>query len=100
MPIVNIDLAWLNKLLGKNFPADVLHESLDQIGGDVEDVVGVAYSRCPQCGSLVENPLGQADVKACGFCGHESEAAFKPAGQKQVLRLPFLGHSAPPLAAG
>src|SRR3989304_1308926 len=100
MPIVNIDLAWLNKLLGKNFPADVLHESLDQIGCDVEDVVDVAYSRCPQCGSLVENPLGQADVKACGFCGHESEAAFTPGGRKQVLRLRFLGGRPRPFDLG
>jgi phenylalanyl-tRNA synthetase beta chain len=90
MPIVNIDLAWLNRLLGKDFPADVLHESLDQIGCDVEDVVEIQYSRCPQCGSLVENPLGQEDTKACGFCGYESETEFKPAGAKQVLRLDLL----------
>lgn len=90
MPIVNIDLAWLNRLLGKDFPAEVLHESLDQIGCDVEDVVDVVYGRCPQCGSLVENPLGQADVKSCGFCGHESETPFPPAGEKQVLRLDLL----------
>ena len=90
MPIVNIDLAWLNRLLGKELPAEQIHESLDQIGCDVEDVVEVAYSRCPQCGSLVENPLGQEEAKACGFCGHESEAPFKPAGKKQVLRLDLL----------
>jgi phenylalanyl-tRNA synthetase beta chain len=87
---VNIDLAWLNRLLGKEYPAETLHESLDQIGCDVEEVVDIGYSRCPQCGSLVENPLGQEDVKACGVCGHESETAFKPAGEKQVLRLDLL----------
>jgi phenylalanyl-tRNA synthetase beta chain len=90
MPIVNIDLAWLNRLLGKEFPPEQIHESLDQIGCDVEDVVSVAYSRCPQCGSLVENPLGQEEVKACGFCGHESETPFKPAGAKRVIRLDLL----------
>jgi phenylalanyl-tRNA synthetase beta chain len=90
MPIVNIDLAWLNRLLGKEFPPEQIHESLDQIGCDVEDVVEVAYSRCSQCGSLVENPLGQEEVKACGFCGHESETPFKPAGSKQVIRLDLL----------
>ncbi len=90
MPIVNIDLAWLNRLLGKEFPAATLHESLDQIGCDVEEVVEIGYSRCPQCGSLVENPLGQEEAKACGFCGFESEAPFKPAGKKQVLRLDLL----------
>ena len=90
MPIVNIDLAWLNRLLGKEFPTETIRESLEQIGCDVEDVVDIGYSRCPQCGSLVENPLGQDEVKACGFCGFESETAFKPAGTKQVMRLDLL----------
>jgi phenylalanyl-tRNA synthetase beta chain len=90
MPIVNIDLAWLNRLLGKEFPTETVRESLEQIGCDVEDVVDIAYSRCPQCGSLVENSLGQEDVKACGFCGYESDTSFKPAGEKQVIRLDLL----------
>src|SRR5688572_30750537 len=67
MPIVSIDLAWLNRLLGKPYETETLRESLEQIGCDVEDVVEVLLSRCPQCGSLVENPLGQEEVKACGF---------------------------------
>jgi phenylalanyl-tRNA synthetase beta chain len=90
MPIVSIDLAWLNRLLGKEYPTETLRESLEQIGCDVEDVVEVSLSRCPQCGSLVENPLGQEEVKACGFCGYESEAAFKPAGKQQAMRLDLL----------
>jgi len=90
MPIVNIDLAWLNHLLGKPFETETIRESLEQIGCDVEDIVDICYSRCPQCGSLVENPLGQDEVKACGFCGYESESAFKAAGEKKVLRLDLL----------
>lgn len=90
MPIVSIDLAWLNRLLGKPYETETLRESLEQIGCDVEDVVEVLLSRCPQCGSLVENPLGQEEVKACGFCGFESETAFKPAGKQQAMRLDLL----------
>jgi phenylalanyl-tRNA synthetase beta chain len=90
MPIVNIDLAWLNRLLGKTYETETIRESLEQIGCDVEDIVDIRYSRCPQCGSLVENPLGQDEVKACGFCGFESQDAFKPAGEKQVMRLDLL----------
>ena len=90
MPIVNIDLAWLNRLLGKEFATETIRESLEQIGCDVEDVVEIGYSRCPQCGSLVENPLGQDELKACCFCGFESETPFKPAGAKQVMRLDLL----------
>ncbi|MEX0642175.1 MAG: phenylalanine--tRNA ligase subunit beta, partial [Pirellulales bacterium] len=90
MPIVNIDLAWLNRLLGKEYPTETLRESLEQIGCDVEDVVDVERSRCPQCSSLVEHPLGQDEVKSCGICGFESETTFKPAGKVQVMRLDLL----------
>src|SRR5262249_13462526 len=65
MPIVNIDLAWLNRLLGKPYETEVLQESLEQIGCDVEDVVDIERSRCPNCNSLVEHPLGQEEVKVC-----------------------------------
>jgi len=90
MPIVNIDLAWLNRLLGKPYETAVLQESLEQIGCDVEDVVDIERSRCPQCNSLVEHPLGQDEVKSCTMCGYESETAFKHVGSQQVMRLDLL----------
>ena len=83
MPIVNIDLEWLNRLLGQDFPPDLLSESLEQIGCDVEDVVDVLRSRCSQCGALVEHPLGQDEVKNCGTCGFESEVSFERAGEQE-----------------
>lgn len=90
MPIVNIDLAWLNRLLGKPYETETLRESLEQIGCDVEDVVDIERSRCPQCGSLVEHPLGQDEVKSCTTCTFESETAFKRVGSQQVMRLDLL----------
>src|SRR3954453_7602134 len=90
MPIVNIDLAGLNRLLGKPYDTDVLQESLEQIGCDVEDVVDIERSRCPQCGSLVEHPLGQGGVKVCTVCSFESDTGFKRAGSQQVMRLDLL----------
>ncbi len=90
MPIVNIDLPWLNRLLGKPYPTETLRESLEQIGCDVEDVVDIERSRCPQCGSLVEHPLGQDEVKVCTICSFESETPFKRAGHQQVMRLDLL----------
>src|SRR3954453_12888444 len=90
MPIVNIDLAGLNRLLGKPYKTEVLQESLEQIGCDVEDVVDIERSRCPQCGSLVEHPLGQDEVKACTICSFESETPFKRAGSQKVMRLDLL----------
>ena len=56
----------------------------------MEDVVDIERSRCPQCGSLVEHPLGQEEVKACTLCGHESETPFKTVGSQQVMRLDLL----------
>ena len=90
MPIVNIDLPWLNRLLGKEFPTETLRESLEQIGCDVEDVVDIERSRCPQCGSLVEHPVGQDEVKSCTICSFESETLFKRAGSQKVMRLDLL----------
>jgi phenylalanyl-tRNA synthetase beta chain len=90
MPIVNIDLPWLNRLLGKPFDTETLRESLEQIGCDVEDVVDIERSRCPQCGSLVEHPLGQDEVKSCTVCSFESETPFKRAGSQKVMRLDLL----------
>ncbi|MFO0791705.1 MAG: phenylalanine--tRNA ligase subunit beta [Pirellulales bacterium] len=90
MPIVNIDLAWLNRLLGKPYETAVLQESLEQIGCDVEDVVDIERSRCPNCNSLVEHPLGQDEVKVCTICSFESETPFKRAGSQQVMRLDLL----------
>ncbi len=90
MPIVNIDLSWLNALLGKEFPNDTLRESLEQIGCDVEDIVEVLLARCPHCDSLVEVPQGQDEVKACSFCGFEADNPFKSAGKQQAMRLDLL----------
>ena len=76
MPIVNIDLAWLNRLLGKPYPprrSRIARPDRLRRGGRRRS----RADRCPQCGSLVENPLGQDEVKACGFCGFESETPFK-----------------------
>ncbi len=90
MPIVSIDLDWLNRLLGREFDPDVISESLDQLGCDVEDVVDVNRSRCTRCGALVEHPLGQEDVKSCNICGHEGDEAFPRAGSQRVVRLDLL----------
>src|SRR2546423_11292396 len=90
MPIVNIDLPWLNRLLGKPYDTEVLRESLEQIGCDVEDRCDVGRERCTQWGALGEHPLGQDEVKACTLCGYESETPFKRAGSQQVMRLDLL----------
>ena len=90
MPIVNIDLDWLNRLLGRDVPPEAMHEHLDQLGCDVEEIVAVQRSRCPRCSALVEHPLGQDDLKVCSVCGHEAETPFERADELQMVRLDLL----------
>ncbi|HEV7902499.1 MAG TPA: phenylalanine--tRNA ligase subunit beta [Pyrinomonadaceae bacterium] len=90
MPIVNIDTAWLNQLLGREFPAEVLNEALEQMGCDVEDLVELSIYRCPRCQNAVEGSLGVRELKTCTFCGHESETPFEEIGARKVIRLDLL----------
>src|SRR2546423_15052777 len=90
MPIVSVDIAWLNSLLGQNFPTEVLYDALEQMGCDVEDVVELKIYRCPYCDNVVKGSLGVQEVKICGFCGNESQVPFAQVGKQQVLRLDLL----------
>lgn len=90
MPIVSIDIAWLNHLLGRTFPTEVLNEALEQMGCDVEDVVEISTYRCPGCQSVVKGSLGVQEVSACAFCGHESETTFEEVAKQEVVRLDLL----------
>ncbi|HEX8494420.1 MAG TPA: phenylalanine--tRNA ligase subunit beta [Pyrinomonadaceae bacterium] len=90
MPIVNIDIAWLNQLLGREFPTEVLNEALEQMGCDVEDVVEITNYRCPGCQSVVKGSLGVREVKTCPFCGYESETPFEEVDKQEVIRLDLL----------
>lgn len=90
MPIVNVDLEWLNRLLGQEFPPEVISESLEQIGCDVEELAEVSRSRCPVCEDLVEHPVGQQEVKACTVCGHQADEPFPLVGTASVVRLDLL----------
>ena len=90
MPIVNVDIAWLNRLLGGEFPADVLNEALEQMGCDVEELAEVSTYRCPRCQTVIEGSLGVQEVKTCAFCGHESGSPFEEVGSRQVIRLDLL----------
>jgi phenylalanyl-tRNA synthetase beta chain len=90
MPIVNIDIAWLNQLLGREFPKEVLNEALEQMGCDVEDIVEVSTYRCPGCQSIVKGSLGVQEVRACAFCGYESETPFEEVDRQEVIRLDLL----------
>lgn len=90
MPIVNIDIAWLNQLLGSEFPTEVLYEALEQMGCDVEEVVEISTFSCPRCQSVLKSSQGVQEVKTCVFCGYESETALEEVGKQEVIRLDLL----------
>jgi phenylalanyl-tRNA synthetase beta chain len=90
VPIVNIDIAWLNRLLGREFPAELLNDALEQIGCDVEDVVEISTYKCPRCQTIVEGSLGVQEVKVCTFCGFESETPFEEVAKRRMIRLDLL----------
>ncbi len=90
MPIVNIEIAWLNELLGRQFPAEQLNEALEQMGCDVEDLVQISTYRCPKCESVIKGSVGVKEVNDCGFCGYESEVPFDMTGVQEVIRLDLL----------
>ena len=91
MPIVNIDLAWLNRLLGKPYrdgdAARIARADRLRRGRRRRDRASAAARSAARSS---RHPLGQDEVKACGFCGFESETPFKPAGKQQVMRLDLL----------
>lgn len=90
MPIVNINIAWLNELLGSEFPPEELNEALEQIGCDVEDVVEILIYRCPRCQAGIEGSLGVQEVKACAHCGYQAETSFEEIDRQQMIRLDLL----------
>lgn len=90
MPVVNIDAAWLNELLGQTYPLPQLSDALEQIGCDVDEVVDIERYRCPRCQGIVEGSLGADTVKRCTICEHEQEEPFPSLGAVTMIRLDLL----------
>jgi phenylalanyl-tRNA synthetase beta chain len=90
VPIVNIELDWLSRLLGREFLPEEVSESLEQIGCDVEEVVEISRCRCPSCKALVESSMGASEVRTCPFCGHEGDGPFEVVDRLAVVRLDLL----------
>lgn len=90
MPIISVDAARLNELLGREYAATELSEALEQIGCDVEDIIELRRYRCPSCQAMVEGGLGTDTVKVCPFCGHSQEASFEHLDDVTAIRLDLL----------
>ena len=90
MPMINIEVDWLNRLLGRSFAPEEIAESLEQLGCDVEEIVEISRHRCPRCQAFVESSAGAVEVRRCPFCGHESDWPFDAVGRLKVIRLDLL----------
>jgi Zn ribbon nucleic-acid-binding protein len=90
MPIVSYSVKQLNKLLAKEFPMEVIMESLKQLGCDVEDAVDITLYQCPACDALNDKLAHEEPAKRCLFCGHEQEEEFKEFASDAVVRIDLL----------
>ena len=87
MPVVSIDVAWLNELIGKPIATEALGEALEQIGCDVEEVVDIGRHRCPRCNALVEAGVGADAVTSCSVCSYTQETPLPFVDKISVVRL-------------
>lgn len=90
MPVIAISVKRLNKLLKKNFKRDILVDSLEQLGCDVEDTVELTLFLCPACQTPNEKLEKEEPSRRCEFCGYESEESFKIIGTDRAIRLDLL----------
>jgi phenylalanyl-tRNA synthetase beta chain len=90
MPIVSYSVKQLNQLLAKEFPMEVIMESLRQLGCDVEDAVDITLYQCPACDALNDKLAHEEPAKRCLFCGYEQEEGFEEFASDAVVRIDLL----------
>jgi len=90
MPIVSYSVKQLNKLIAKEFPLDVIMESVRQLGCDVEDAVDIKLYRCPACEALNDKLSHEEATKRCSFCGFEQDEIFEEFDIDSVIRVDLL----------
>lgn len=90
MPIVSYSVKQLNQLIAKEFPMEVILESLKQLGCDVEDAVDITLYQCPACDALNDKLAHEEPAKRCLFCGHEQEEGFAEFASDAVVRIDLL----------
>lgn len=90
MPIVSYSVKQLNQLLAKEFPMEVIMESIRQLGCDVEDAVDITLYQCPACDALNDKLAHEEPAKRCLFCGHEQEEGFAEFASDTVVRIDLL----------
>ncbi|MGE5341969.1 MAG: phenylalanine--tRNA ligase subunit beta [Candidatus Omnitrophota bacterium] len=92
MPIVTISIKQLNSLLKQEYPMDMMIDSLEQLGCDVEDTVEINLYGCPSCGALNDQLVDEEPVRRCSFCGLEKEEDFEKIASDTVVRIDLLAN--------
>ena len=77
-------------LLGKTLSPEVLGETLEKLGCDLEDIANAKLYQCPKCETLGEKFEHEDPLRRCGICGFESESSFECIDEDQVIRLDLL----------
>ncbi|HRU50850.1 MAG TPA: phenylalanine--tRNA ligase subunit beta [Planctomycetota bacterium] len=90
MPVIGISVKQLNMLLGKTLSPEVLGETLEKLGCDLEDIANAKLYQCPKCETLGEKFEHEDPLRRCGICGFESESSFECIDEDQVIRLDLL----------
>lgn len=87
MPIVNISIKNLNKLLRRELSRQELVSWLENMGGDVAGYAQVLFYKCPRCENSVERFEYESAPKICEICGFEGKEEFSTIGRDEMIKL-------------
>ena len=90
MPVIGISVKQLNKILNKKLSSQVLSDTLEQLGCDLEGIAQAILYECPKCSNFLDKLEHEDAPKRCTFCDFEQEVPFKSVEQDQVIRLDLL----------
>lgn len=90
MPVIGISVKQLNTLLGKSLAPEVLVDTLEKLGCDLDGIAQTVLYQCPECGVLVEKTKEEEAARRCTTCGYESEKEFVNQGQDEIVKLDLL----------
>jgi len=92
MPVVGVPIAALNRLLGKEIPADELFTHLERLGNDVDGIVQLLRYKCGHCGFIMELVETEETPSRCASCarGYDQPGQLERMEPLEVIRLELL----------
>lgn len=90
MPVIGISVKQLNTLLGQTLSPEMLGDTLEKLGCDLDDIAQSMLYQCPKCGTIGDKLEHEDPLKRCTICGYESDTPFECVEKDQVIRLDLL----------